>query len=163
MIYTTDSFRDDCKILAERVSSFPFTHILSIERGGGYVTRELIKYYHNAIIVPIQVSFYDGKKKRDIPVVTYESCKVFTNHDRVLVVDDLVDSGDSLKYVLNMYILNKCKVKTAVLLKKPTSIVDPDFCVHKNITSWVQFPHEDADGNHLASVSHTTFLENKGR
>lgn len=153
MIYTTDLFRLDCKELAEQVSSFNFNYILSVERGGGYVVRELIQYVPWQVpVIEIKVSFYDGKKRNEVPVVVYPSCKVFKDKDKVLIVDDLCDGGHTLKYISQMYILNKCKFKTAVLLKKPTSVIDPDFCIRRNISSWVQFPWEDANGNHISDL-----------
>jgi hypoxanthine phosphoribosyltransferase len=161
MIYTTDSFRDDCKILAEQVSSYPFTHILSVDRGGGYVVRELIKYHSKAIVVPIKVSFYDGQVKREKPIVEYAAGKVFTNDEKVLICDDLLDSGETVKYIKNHHILKKAgNVKVAVLIKKPISVIEPDFCVRQNVTGWCQFYWEDANGNHYSDlgVSHTSKL-----
>ena len=157
MKYTHDSFCADCKELAERVKGYPFTHILSVERGGGYVVNELIKYYPRSIIVPIRVSFYDGQKKRATPIVEYAAGKVFYRKDKVLLVDDLCESGTSISFLKKHYILKKAgDVKVAVLLKKPTSSVEPDFCVRNGTMDWVQFPWEDEFGNHLPiSASHT--------
>jgi len=159
MIYTTDLFQLDCATLAKQVSSFSFNYILSVQRGGGYVTNELVKHLVNKSfkIIDIKVSYYNGQNKREQPIINYPSCKVFKDTDSVLVLDDLCDGGNTLKYISEMYILKKCKFKTAVLIKKPTSIIDPDFCVHKNVTSWVRFMWEDGEGNHISDscVSYT--------
>ncbi len=158
MKYTTDLFRIDCMDLAERVSSFPFNYILCVQRGGGFVVNEMIPHipYQNFYMIDIKVSFYEGQNRRETPIVQYPACKVFKDTDKVLIVDDLCDGGHTLKYITEMYILKKCKFKTAVLLKKPTSVIEPDFCVRRDVTSWVQFPWEDANGNHIVdSVSHT--------
>jgi hypoxanthine phosphoribosyltransferase len=159
MQYTIEAFCKDCKILADRVNDYPFTHILSVERGGGYVTRELIKYFPRAIVVPIKVSFYKGDIKQEQPHIEYPACKVFNASERVLICDDLLDSGDTISYIQNMHILKKAgSVKTAVVLVKPTSKIQADYYVHNNITSWVQFYWEDSHGNHIvdSGVSHTT-------
>ena len=165
MKYTTDSFRLDCKELAERVGSFPFNYILCVQRGGGFVVNEMIQHipHNNFYVVDIKVSFYDGQNRRDAPIVHYPSCKVFKDTDKVLIVDDLCDGGHTLKYISKMYVLSKCRFKTAVLLKKPTSVYNPDYCLHDNVTSWVQFPHEDENGNHLsdAGVSHASCMTSK--
>jgi hypoxanthine phosphoribosyltransferase len=151
MIYTTDSFCEDCKLLAERVSGYPFTHILSVERGGGYVTRELIKYYPKAIVVPIRVSFYDGQIKRNTPIIEYASGKVFNKNDKVLIVDELTESGDSLILIKQLNILiNASDVKIAVLIKKIKSKIDPDYFLRDNINDWCKFPWEDEFGNHIS-------------
>jgi hypoxanthine phosphoribosyltransferase len=150
MHYTWETFGNDCKKLAESLRDYSFTHILSVERGGGYVTRELIKYYSRAVVVPIRVSFYDGQTKREKPLVEYPSCKVFKPQEKVLCVDDLLDSGETIDYIQNMHILEKVEsVKTAVLLIKTHSKIQADYYVHSNISSWCVFPWEDAHGNHL--------------
>jgi hypoxanthine phosphoribosyltransferase len=152
MIYTADSFQEDCKKLAKRIRSFQFSHIISVERGGKYVTNELKKYYPNASIVPIKVSFYNGNKKKDVPDV--ECCsKKFSKNDKILICDDLVDSGITIDYIKNLPFLNDVDdIKVAVLIHKPTSTITPDFCIHNNVTSWCQFHWEDENGNHLSSV-----------
>jgi hypoxanthine phosphoribosyltransferase len=75
--------------------------------------------------------------------------KVFKDTEKVLIVDDLLDSGETIKIVKNCFVLRKAgDVKVAVLLKKPTSCIEPDFCVRHNVTSWVQFHWEDEHGHH---------------
>lgn len=59
---------------------------------------------------------------------------------RVLVVDDVVDSGRTLDLVLD--ILRKeqvTEVRSAVLYGKPTSVVDPDY-VWRRTDQWICFP-----------------------
>jgi hypoxanthine phosphoribosyltransferase len=161
MIYTADLFHKDCQVLAERVSSYQFTHILSVIRGGWYVAEQLAwrcADNEGVFLIPIGVSYYEGKVKQATPKVTYTAGIVFGAKDRVLIVDDLLDSGDTIKYLKNHHILKKAgDVKVAVLIKKPTSVIEPDFCVRHNVTSWVRFPWEDANGNHYSDlgVSHT--------
>jgi len=160
MIYTADSFNKDCQVLAERVSSYPFTHILSVVRGGWYVAEQLMWHTkcNGTFLIPIGVSFYEGKVKQATPRVTYTAGIVFGPKDKVLIVDDLLDSGDTIKYLKKHHILKKAgDVKVAVLIKKPTSVTEPDFCVRRDVTDWCQFPWEDANGNHYSDlgVSHT--------
>ncbi len=148
--YSMDSFCKDCKELAERVREYNFTHILYIERGGRYIAQELIKYYPKALTVPIKISFYNGQEKRHTPLIQYDACVVFKPHNRVLVVDDLCDTGDTMNFLKESYLLNKAEsVKTAVLIKKPTSTFNPDYYVLDNVNDWCVFPWEDEQGNHI--------------
>lgn len=66
-------------------------------------------------------------------ILSVEDYKNYKNKQEVLVVDDLIDSGETLK----KYIQSDC----AVVYKKPHS---PELKYHlKDIGSeWVEFPHE---------------------
>jgi len=59
---------------------------------------------------------------------------------RVLVVDDIADTGRSLKLVTE-HVLERAaqEVKVATLYTKPWSIVNPDYC-EKQTEHWVVFP-----------------------
>ena len=58
--------------------------------------------------------------------------------DKILVVDDLVDSGQTMSVVTKLF---ANKVKTAVLFRKPTTKFEPDFFVAE-VGEWVVFPYE---------------------
>jgi hypoxanthine phosphoribosyltransferase len=55
------------------------------------------------------------------------------------VVDDVVDSGSTLKIVIEqLQMHNPLTMKTAAIHYKPRSCIVPDFYVHKT-TAWVLF------------------------
>ncbi|MHA2327887.1 MAG: phosphoribosyltransferase, partial [Candidatus Hodarchaeales archaeon] len=61
---------------------------------------------------------------------------------KILLVDDLADSGESLKCALDYLKLKDPKeVKIATLLCKPWSKISPNYFVEE-ATEWVVFPHE---------------------
>lgn len=68
---------------------------------------------------------------------------------RVLVVDDVADSGRTLKMVMDMIrsrglsvepgAVVPAEARSAVIYKKPRSIIDPDY-VWRSTDKWINFP-----------------------
>ncbi len=58
---------------------------------------------------------------------------------RLLVVDDVVDSGRTLALVLELLRGMGAEARSAVLYAKPSSVVDPDY-VWRRTDEWIVFP-----------------------
>jgi uncharacterized protein len=58
---------------------------------------------------------------------------------RVLVADDVADSGRTLRLVMDILLAHGAEVRTAVLYTKPTSIYQVDFA-WKDTDAWIVFP-----------------------
>lgn len=58
---------------------------------------------------------------------------------RVLVVDDVADSGRTLALVMGMLADKGVQARSAVLYTKPSSIIAPDYS-WKNTDRWITFP-----------------------
>ena len=68
---------------------------------------------------------------------------------RVLVVDDVADSGSTLKMVMDMinahglsldgHTTVKAEARSAVIYKKPRSVVEPDY-MWRETDKWINFP-----------------------
>ncbi|PWD51343.1 phosphoribosyltransferase [Serinibacter arcticus] len=58
---------------------------------------------------------------------------------RVLVVDDVADSGRTLLLVLDLMRSHGADVRSAVIYAKPTSIVQPTY-VWRDTDRWIMFP-----------------------
>jgi len=67
----------------------------------------------------------------------------------VLLVDDLVDQGDTIATV-SKYLRSHGPVvlKTAVLFKKPWSTTEPDYFL-EIVEKWIVFPWEHGEVNRL--------------
>lgn len=61
---------------------------------------------------------------------------------RVLVVDDVADSGRTLALVMQMLTDAGADARSAVLFTKPRSVITPDFS-WKNTDLWITFPWSD--------------------
>ena len=58
---------------------------------------------------------------------------------RVLVADDVADSGRTMQLVIEILVANGAEVRTAVLYTKPTSVFRVDFA-WKQTDAWIVFP-----------------------
>ncbi|WP_435300503.1 phosphoribosyltransferase [Timonella sp. A28] len=58
---------------------------------------------------------------------------------KVLVVDDVADSGRTLQLVMNMLARQGSDARSAVLYTKPRSIIVPDYS-WKDTDEWITFP-----------------------
>lgn len=120
-----------------------FDCIVGIARGGMIPAALLaykldIKDFHT-----IQLSSYDSNNKRGtLFEKSYLDVKSILNKN-VLFVDDIADSGYTLRYIDNSYkrYTTQCWYFTCV--KKPRSVFNPTFSgIVVDNESWVNFPWE---------------------
>ncbi|MEM2851359.1 MAG: phosphoribosyltransferase [Candidatus Bathyarchaeia archaeon] len=116
--------------------------IVGVARGGWPPARILSDFLNNPNIANIKVEFYmDVYKTVEAPVIT-QPISVPVDGKRILVVDDVADSGKSLKMVRETLLENGATdVKIATIYYKPWSIVKPDFYA-KTTEAWIIFPWE---------------------
>ncbi|SFV63203.1 Putative nucleotide phosphoribosyltransferase [hydrothermal vent metagenome] len=135
--YPYEEFKDDLKTLTQKIDQ-PFDAILGIARGGLSMAQMLGEYYDLRKVYAINTIGYEGTEKK-------ESVEVFNIPDlkeakQVLIVDDIVDSGDTLIEILNS--LNEkypCVVfLTASLFHKKTAKITPTWYV-KAPKGWIEF------------------------
>lgn len=68
---------------------------------------------------------------------------------RILLVDDLVEEGDTMKAMARYFSRQRPKaLMTAAMFRKPWSRLDPDFYV-KQVDRWVVFPWERGEFRRL--------------
>ena len=132
-----------------RSSGFRPDFIVGVSRGGWTPGRILSDLLENAHTVNIKIEFYVGigKTSRE-PIVTQPLSEDITNRN-VLVVDDVSDSGKSLKVAME-HMLEKgaANVKTATIYYKPQSIFKPDFFAYST-SAWIIFPWERLEATNL--------------
>ncbi|MDP9800533.1 hypoxanthine phosphoribosyltransferase [Arcanobacterium wilhelmae] len=64
---------------------------------------------------------------------------------KVLIVDDVVDSGRTLKYVQELCEANEVgEMRLAVIYEKPTSVLKADY-VWRDTDLWISFPWSEKD------------------
>lgn len=137
LYYPYDEFRDDLRILIQKIDQ-PFDSILGIARGGLSMAQLLGEYYDLREVYAINTIGYEGSKKK-------ESVEVFNIPDlksaaTVLIVDDIVDSGDTLVDVLDTLSMKYPNVtfRTASLFYKKTAKITPTWYV-KEPKGWIDF------------------------
>jgi len=90
----------------------------------------------------VAVEFYVGvAETKSKPAIT-QPVSVSVKDKKVLVVDDVTDTGESLRVVQShLEERGATEVKTATVYYKPWSLVVPDY-YEKETRSWVVFPWE---------------------
>jgi hypoxanthine phosphoribosyltransferase len=124
-----------------RESSFKPDIIIAVSRGGWLPARVLADLLE-AGLGNVRVEFYLGVgETRKAPVLT-QSASVAVAGKKVLVVDDVADSGESLKLVKAHVLQQGAKeARIATVYYKPWSGVKPEFYVLET-RRWVVFPWE---------------------
>jgi len=135
--YGYDEFRDDLKALTQKVDQ-PFEAILGIARGGLSMAQLLGEFYDIRKVYAINtIGYNDTQKKETVEVFHIPDLKSVT---KVLIVDDIVDSGDTLVEVLKS--LNESypdvTFYTASLFYKKTAKITPTWYV-KEPEGWIDF------------------------
>jgi len=136
--------------LAEKVRSgggTAFDLVIGIARGGMPVAM-VISDRLDVRIDFINVKSYVGIGERGIPrILSTLTQEIKGKH--VLIVDDLVDQGDTIQVVKEYLSGQGPKIlEVAVLFKKPWTKIEPDYYLEV-IDRWVVFPFELSEVNRL--------------
>ena len=130
--------------LAEKVrrSNYKPDLIVGISRGGWPPARVISDLLENPNIANIKAEFYlDLGRTSEEPVIT-QMISAPINGKKVLLVDDVADTGKTLKLVHDKLIEDGAEdVKVATLYYKPWSVFRPDFYMVET-SVWVVFPWE---------------------
>ncbi|MCW4018797.1 MAG: phosphoribosyltransferase [Candidatus Bathyarchaeota archaeon] len=123
-------------------SGFKPDVIVGVSRGGWLPARVLSDLLENANLANVKVECYLGiDKSGETPRLT-QCVSASVASKRVLVVDEVADSGRSLQLTFNHIREEGAKeIKTAVLYYKPRSIFRPDWWAAET-SCWVVFPWE---------------------
>jgi len=123
--------------LAARMGGYKPDAILGVRRGGEVLARQLQVYVGGSLYF-VDVRHYEGDRRLE-RVEVGDMPELSEDKVEVLVVDDLIDSGETVAEVVRR--LQGKRVKVAVLAVKPWSCVTPDFYVFET-ERWVVFPWE---------------------
>lgn len=134
--YTT--FHADTLELARLAQAFAPQHIVAVARGALMLGQCLCYALNVRELQSIQVQSYDDTDKRG-QMTLVDNCS-FREGSRVLLVDDICDSGDTLKLLIEHFKTRHpgVKLKTATLFTKSSASVQPDFSL-KEATEWIEF------------------------
>jgi hypoxanthine phosphoribosyltransferase len=122
-------------------SGFKPDLILGVARGGWVPARVLSDLLDTRHIASIRVEFYSAlNRRRPQPVIT-ERTPTPVHGKRLLIVDDVADTGQSLRLVQDTVSSDAKAVKSLTIFRKPWSVITPDFSARET-TAWVVFPWE---------------------
>ena len=145
---TWQTFGDASRELAKAIADDGFEPdlILSIARGGLFLAGSLgyalaVKNLH-----VMNVEFYDGVGTTlDMPVMLPPvPSAVDFSEKKVLIADDVADSGRTIELVQSFIADHVETVRTAVIYEKPQSVINCDY-VWKHTDRWINFPWSSQD------------------
>ena len=126
--------------------------ILGISRGGWIPARLLSDMFEakyllegkkiSSILATMQIRFYTSIAETHSRPVISQDVGVDIFEKKILLIDDLADTGESLDCALEYLDLKQPQeVRIATLLAKPWSKISPYYFAEE-ATEWVVFPHE---------------------
>jgi len=116
--------------------------IVGISRGGWPPARVMSDLLGNIELANIRVEFYRGVAETESEPVITQPLSMPVESKRVLIMDDVADTGKSLKLVKEHVLRQNAKeIKIATIYYKPWSIVVPDYYVRVT-NRWIIFPWE---------------------
>lgn len=142
-------------------SGWQFDRILCLARGGLRVGDTLSRIFKCPLAILATSSYggTDGRERREVKIADALTMTDVKLGDRLLLVDDLVDSGESLKAVLawlyDRYGDEIVELRTAVLWYKACGGVAPDYYVrYLPDNPWIHQPFEAYEEMDLAAQLH---------
>ena len=131
--------RDLAKIVAD--DNYQPDIILAIARGGLFVAGSLGYALSVKNLYVMNVEYYTGVEERlDVPVALPPYLdSIDLRNARVLIADDVADTGATLAYVHEFCKSEVADVRSAVLYEKSPSIIKCEY-VWKRTDNWINFP-----------------------
>ncbi len=136
--YSYENFKKDTNTLIKNVKEFKPEVIVGIARGGLTLAHSMAEGLDIREVQTLRTELYDKTCKRD-ELSIFGTCN-FSNVKRVLVVDDIADSGDTLKAIMSHLEsgFNDIEFKSATLYYKKTSCYKPHFWINE-AKEWIDF------------------------
>lgn len=137
-IYTWEKFAKDLQEIyfSPFLKLNKFNSIAGLACGG----LPLAVFLKNKLKLPLRIIFatsYKGKKQKRLKIKIGDLDKLIPP---VLVVDDLVDTGNTLQKVVKYLDFRGIKHSTLTLFYKPHSVILPDYFLNfVNDSVWVKF------------------------
>ena len=136
--YSYENFKNDTNDLISKLRASDFDSIIAIARGGLILSHAVAEGLNIRDVQSIRTELYDSTCKRDALSI-FGTCELKSSK-KVLVLDDISDSGDTLKAVMNELQTDFKDVKftSATLFYKKTSIYEPDIWINE-AKEWIDF------------------------
>ncbi len=138
LYYSYEMFKEDALALTTLCKDFNEDAILCVARGGMTLSHLMAQALNQRNIFTVNTISYDRKKQKD-------SVEVFNLPNlnglkKVLIVDDIIDSGKTMKEILNQLKekYQNVEFKIATLFYKDDAELKPDFYI-KKAEMWVEF------------------------
>ena len=135
---TWDQFHRDSRALAWRLrEQGPFEAMVAITRGGLVPAAIVARELNIRLVETVSVKSYDHKDQGAITILKAISDDVLNTKGKVLIVDDLVDTGATGRVVRDM--LPNAHFATVYAKPLARDIVDT-FITEVSQDTWIYFP-----------------------
>lgn len=138
LYYSYEMFKKDSQKLVDKCRDYEPDILLAVARGGLTLAHCMAQAMDMRNLYTLNSVHYEGDMKLDtfnifnIPDVSHAK--------RVLIIDDIVDSGETMEAILKL--LNEkfpnVDFKLATLFYKGTAILKPDYSV-REANEWIDF------------------------
>ncbi len=136
--YSYEEFKIDAQSLVNKCRDYEPCALLAIARGGLTLSHLMAQAMNIRNLYTLNSIHYE----KDLKLNTINIFNVpdLSNAKKVLVVDDIVDSGETLHATLNILEQRYPQVtfKTATIFYKPSAIIQADFTL-KVADKWIDF------------------------
>ncbi|MCW1301361.1 MAG: phosphoribosyltransferase [Candidatus Nanoarchaeia archaeon] len=139
-----DEIEDLCFHISRKieVAEYKPDIITAISRGGLIPARLIQDHLQVPELTFLQILFYQQMDKVVPEPIIVHDISLSVRDKNVLVIDDVVDSGRSLKVACeHLRKRGAYSFRTATLYKKPWSLINPDFFISET-DFWLIFPWE---------------------
>lgn len=136
--YSYETFKDDTNRLIKQMESFEPQSIVGIARGGLTLAHALAEGMNIRDVQILRTELYDGSDKRE-SLRLFGECD-FVENSRVIVVDDISDSGETLSAIMK-YLKESfpsVEFQSVTLFYKDSSVYEPNFWINEAL-NWIDF------------------------
>jgi len=136
--YSYEEFASDTNKLIQKVKGFEPEAIIGIARGGLTLSHAVAEGLGIREVQTLRTELYDEDTKRSC--ISIHNTVTLEKITKVLVLDDIADSGDTLKAVMESLECGNPEIefKSASLFYKKTSIYEPTFWINE-AKVWIDF------------------------
>lgn len=142
-VLTYDLFGTAVRDLAQAVvdDGFEPDIVLAIARGGLGLAMGLGYALDVKNLSAVNVEFYTGVNERlDVPMMLPPTpAAIDLTGMKVLIADDVADTGKTLEVVRNFFVDHVAEARTAVIYEKPWTVIHPEY-VWRRTDAWIDFP-----------------------
>ncbi len=136
--YSYDEFKKDTQKLVDSCRDYEPDILLAVARGGLTLSHLMAQALNMRNLYSLNSIHYEGELKLDtfnifnIPDVSHAK--------RVLVIDDIVDSGETMREILKVLRAKfpTVEFKLATIFYKTTAVLQPDYTV-REAKEWIDF------------------------
>ena len=136
--YSYEDFKVDTRTLIDAAQPFGADAIVAIARGGLALALGMAQGLGIRNVQTLRAELYDHDSKR-AKIQIFGDCDL-NSCTKVLVVDDIADSGETLRAVLQRLQQQHPHIefKSATLFYKTGAVIQPDHAV-REATEWIEF------------------------